>query len=227
VNLNEDPFLDRKVVYDIKADEPLKCGRRSKTSSHKLQLGGAGIEPDHCNFETQPDGSVKVCPISDKAMKNVRVNGKVIPILGQILKPNDRICIGPSAIFLFKNKQKEGEASMPDVDDDPITFDFAAEEVENAEGTAEKEEQAKLQKEMAEANAKKLKEMEEKMEAEKKKHQEEMERRIAELEMAKAAGADAAAQEAMEKQIEQDQAEQERLEREKVKRLLAEGIRQK
>ena len=35
-----------------------------------------------------------------------------------------------------------------------------------------------LQKEMAEANAKKLAEMEAKMEVEKKKHQEEMERRI-------------------------------------------------
>ena len=134
VNLNEDPFLDRKVIYDIKPDEPLKCGRRNKDSQHKLQLGGAGIEPDHCHFETQPDGSVKVSPISDKAMNNVRVNGKVIPILGLILKPNDRICIGPSAIFLFKNKQKEEEASMPDADNDPITFDFAAEEVENNQG---------------------------------------------------------------------------------------------
>jgi hypothetical protein len=36
VNLNEDPFLDRKVVYDIKADEPLQCGRRNKNSSAKL-----------------------------------------------------------------------------------------------------------------------------------------------------------------------------------------------
>ena len=36
VNLNEDPMLDRKVVYDIKSDEPLTCGRRGKTSSHKL-----------------------------------------------------------------------------------------------------------------------------------------------------------------------------------------------
>ena len=178
VNLNEDPFLDRKVIYDIKSDEPLVCGRRNKNSDHKLQLGGAGIEPDHCNFVTMPDGSVMVVPISDKAMANVRVNGVVIPILGITLKPNDRICIGPSAIFLFKNKQKEDEASMPDTEDDPITFDFAAEEVENNDGKAEKEAQHKLQKEMAEANAKKLAEMEAKMEVEKKKHKEEMERRI-------------------------------------------------
>jgi len=77
-------------------------------------------------------------------MHNVKVNGKIIPINGKILKPNDRICIGPSAIFLFKNKQKEADASMPDPDDDPISFDFAAEEVDNADNAEDKEAQAKL-----------------------------------------------------------------------------------
>lgn len=80
---------------------------------------------------------------------------------------------------------------------------------------------------MAAANAAKLAEMEAKMEAEKKQHQQEMERRVAELELARAAGADEAAQELLQKQIENDKLEQQRLEREKVKRLLAEGIRQK
>ena len=36
VNLNEDPMLDRKVIYDIKSGEPLTCGRRNKKSTHKL-----------------------------------------------------------------------------------------------------------------------------------------------------------------------------------------------
>lgn len=93
-------------------------------------------------------------------------------------------------MFLYKNKQKEDQASLPDPEDDPITFDFAAEEVDKQDNSKEKEEQAKLQKDMAEANAKKLAEMEAKMEAEKAKHQEEMDRRIQELEMAKASGAD-------------------------------------
>ena len=64
-------------------------------------------------------------------MQNCRVNGEVVPIVGLVLRPNDRIAIGPSAIFLFKNKQNEADASMPDNEDDPITFDYAAEEVEN------------------------------------------------------------------------------------------------
>jgi hypothetical protein len=48
--LNEDPLLDRKVIYDIKDGEPLTCGRRNKKALHRLQLGGTGIEPDQCVF---------------------------------------------------------------------------------------------------------------------------------------------------------------------------------
>lgn len=113
INLNEDPMLDRKVIYDIKADEPLTCGRRNKSASHKLQLGGTGITPDHCTFITEPDGHVRFKPLDAKAMEHCKVNGVSLTSMdGIILKPNDRICLGPSAIFLFKNKAKEEEASM-------------------------------------------------------------------------------------------------------------------
>lgn len=49
---------------------------------------------------------------------------------GVILKPNDRILIGPGSFFLFKNELKATEASMPDTPENPITFDLVAEEVE-------------------------------------------------------------------------------------------------
>jgi hypothetical protein len=49
---------------------------------------------------------------------------------GVILKPNDRILIGPGSFFLFKNELKAAEASMPDTPENPITFDHVAEEVE-------------------------------------------------------------------------------------------------
>lgn len=130
VNLNEDPMLDRRVIYDIGKDEPLICGRRNKNSSNKLQLGGTGIEPDHCVFGYEEDGTVRLKACNEKSMKHIRVNGELLKIInGQILRPNDRIQIGPSAIFLFKNMQREQDASMPDPDDDPISFDFAADEV--------------------------------------------------------------------------------------------------
>lgn len=108
INLNEDPMLDRKVIYDIKSDEPLTCGRRNKAASHKLQLGGTGITPDHCQFITEPDGTVRFKPLDKKAMEHCKVNGVSLTSMdGVILKPNDRICLGPSAIFLFKNKAHE------------------------------------------------------------------------------------------------------------------------
>lgn len=68
INLNEDPMLDRKVFYDIDVNEPLVCGRRNKFSSHKLQLGGTGIEPDHCQFSVEPDGTVRCKALTEKAM---------------------------------------------------------------------------------------------------------------------------------------------------------------
>jgi len=61
---------------------------------------------------------------------------------GVVLKPNDRICIGPSAFFLFKDKANEGGASLPDPDDDPISFDMAADEVAEVENKEQKEMQA-------------------------------------------------------------------------------------
>lgn len=130
INLNEDPMLDRKVIYDIKPDEALTCGRRNKTAQHKLQLGGTGITPDHCTFITEADGTVRFKPLDAKAMEHCKVNGMALTDMeGVILKPNDRICLGPSAIFLFKNKAHEDQASMEDSEENPITFDTAAEEV--------------------------------------------------------------------------------------------------
>jgi len=44
---------------------------------------------------------------------------------------------------LFKNKAKEDEASIPDPDDDPISFDFASEEVINFQDEAAIEDKKK------------------------------------------------------------------------------------
>lgn len=108
INLNEDPMLDRKAIYDIKAGEDLTTGRRSKASSHKLQLGGVGIQTDHCTFSTNDEGITTVTAGNTKAAEQLRINGKKVTSIEPItLRPNDRICIGPSAMFLYKNIPKE------------------------------------------------------------------------------------------------------------------------
>jgi len=71
-------------------------------------------------------------------MEHTKVNGhNVTSMEGIVLKPNDRICIGPSAMFLFKNKDKESEASMEDNESDPISYDFACEEVAKVQNADE------------------------------------------------------------------------------------------
>lgn len=62
------------------------------------------------------------------------------------LRPNDRICIGPASLFIYKNKQKESEASMPDTEENPITHEFASDEVIEAENEGQKEEKEKMMK---------------------------------------------------------------------------------
>ena len=79
-------------------------------------------------------------PLDENGLKHTKVNGqKLDSMKGVKLRPNDRICIGPSALFLFKHRDKESEASMPDTEADPITFDFASEEAEGAEIDMQKE----------------------------------------------------------------------------------------
>lgn len=66
------------------------------------------------------------------------------------LRPNDRIQIGPSALFLYKNVGKDHEASRPDTEEDPITFDFASEEVRIVDEGQNEEEIAAAKKQAAE-----------------------------------------------------------------------------
>ena len=100
-------------------------------------------------------------------MEHCKVNGVALKSMdGVILKPNDRICLGPSAIFLFKNKAHEGDASMEDTDENPISFDTAAEEVAQNENLAEKAEQEKVRADQEAAAKKMVAELEAKMEAE-------------------------------------------------------------
>ena len=78
-------------------------------------------------------------PLDEKAMAQIKINGyKFESMEGKILSPNDRICIGPSAIFLFKNKQKETADTKPDTDEYPISFDEASDEVYDVENADEK-----------------------------------------------------------------------------------------
>jgi len=93
-----------------------------------------GICKDHCKFVLGPEAKfVLLTPLDSKALEHIRVNGKKLKDMSEVqLKPNDRIAIGPSALFLFKNVAHEALASMPDTPEDPIDFDFADMEMQTA-----------------------------------------------------------------------------------------------
>ena len=77
----------------------------------------------------------------------MRINGALnTNIKGIILNHNDRICIGPAAFFLFKNKRLEADQSMADDDEDPISYDFAADEVSRIENEAQRKDQDEMKK---------------------------------------------------------------------------------
>ena len=81
-------------------------------------------------------------------------------------------------MFLYKNKQNEVNCSMPDPDDDPISFDYATEEVIEAENEGAKEEKEELKK-MQEAAA--IKAVED-LKAQMAKEEEDEKKKIAEME---------------------------------------------
>jgi len=129
-------------------------------------------------------------PLVEKSLEHTKINGKKITNMqGVVLKPNDRICIGPSAIFLFKNRDKEADASMPDLESDPISFDFASEEVESQDQDADQKAQKEaIKKAQEEAAASAIKQIKEKFEKEKMAELEEIKKKQAEADSA--AGAD-------------------------------------
>ena len=69
-------------------------------------------------------------------------------------------------MFLFKNNANEANASMPDTPEDPISYDFASEEVYAAEAG---EHQADQSAAFEEANKKQMEEMKKLFEEQQKK----------------------------------------------------------
>ena len=166
-------------------------------------------------------------PLDKKALKWIKINGHCLTKMdGVELKPNDRICIGPSAIFLFKNKQNEANASMPDSEEDPISFDFASDEVNNIENAAEREEQEEFKKQQEEEAKRAIAEMQDKLKAELaeeharfKAYEEELLKMQQDGDSAKAAE--------LEEQLAIEKARAAKAEQDKMKAILGEGMRQK
>ena len=160
------------------------------------------------------------------AAQHIRVNGNLVNPKGVTLRPNDRICIGPSAIFLFKHKAKEQDASMPDPEDDPISFDWAENEVSQVENKQEQQEKEAQRKAQQEENEHALKTLQDELAKARDKAQGDIKQREEDLQALIASG-DTDAVEALKKQIEAMKVKFSQDEAERQKQMEAETRRRK
>jgi hypothetical protein len=102
---------------------------------------------DHCKFEHVAEAIfVLLTPLDAKAIEYIRVNGEKLKDVQPVeLHPNDRIALGPGALFVFKNVEHEDKASLPDTAEDPISYDFADNELMEADEREDNHELAKEQ----------------------------------------------------------------------------------
>ncbi len=78
-------------------------------------------------------------PTSPEALEHLSVNGKRVPSAeGVLLKPNDRLIFGTNSVFLFKDPSSPVPPTLPDSQEDPVTWEEAQKERSDMEGAAEK-----------------------------------------------------------------------------------------
>lgn len=131
VNLDEDGMVNRHVMFDLSKNAAATVGRKNKKNPAEnplVILGHITICSKHAVFETTETGTTLKAQCKE-AVEYIFINGK--PLKDQkpvTLKPNDRIILGISNAFLFKQTAKDAEASMPDTPEKPITYDFVMRE---------------------------------------------------------------------------------------------------
>lgn len=100
-------------------------------------------------------------------MPYIYINGEQLTSNKPVtLKANDRIIFGISSCFLFRNQDRKSEAKVQDTPEDPITQEFAMKEKMDNSDKAEASRKAEEKRIQDEETAKKLKEMNDKMEEE-------------------------------------------------------------
>ena len=100
-------------------------------------------------------------------MPYIYINGEQLTSNKPVtLKANDRIIFGISSCFLFRNQDRKSESKVQDTPEDPITQEFAMKEKMDNSDKAEASRKAEEKRIQDEETAKKLKEMNDKMEEE-------------------------------------------------------------
>lgn len=143
VNLNEDPSMSECLLYYIK-DGFTKVGSAESNIPQDIQLYGAHIMPEHCQFENN-EGVVLIHPCP-KAMSYV--NGREV-VEPTVLKTGSRVILGKNHVFRFNHPEQARErretkspAETPG-SGEPADWQFAQIELLEKQGIDLKEEMQK------------------------------------------------------------------------------------
>ncbi|CAH1774965.1 unnamed protein product [Owenia fusiformis] len=153
VNLNEDALMSECLLYYIK-DGKTMLGRPEPNSKEHMdiQLSGANILPEHCQFENK-EGVVTLTPMPDAACY---VNGKNVtePI---VLKTGARVILGKNHVFRFNHpeqaRERAAEKKSPldtPSSGEPVDWNFAQLELLEKQGIDLKKEMGIKLREMEE-----------------------------------------------------------------------------
>ena len=163
VVLNEDPQLSHKLKYSL-VDLPVYVGRKHGNPTPQITLTGIGIKQNHAIFEKKGD-DILLRPNDKEAKDYIFVNGKNIPLEGQIIKTKDRIIFGTNTIFIYMKKSDGKEIYNIDWESAQIEYQKEIEELtkkQNEENEKRKKDEFNLyRKDLEEEYSKKKKEMEE------------------------------------------------------------------
>jgi len=166
LNLNADGMLDRKIFIDLSKQTKCSVGRRNPNEDPTLVLGGIGIQQDHVCFETSGNKTVlKV--LCKEAVKHTYVNGLRLkndkPVT---LKANDRVIFGVGSVFLFRNEDNAAGSEVQDTKENPVSYEFAMQEKIDNDDKADAARREEEKKKQEEETAKKMAELDAKMQAE-------------------------------------------------------------
>lgn len=138
-NLNEDPLLNGKIIYNFFESPFISIGRQTiedenrdeNSDEKKIILNGVGILEEHARL-IYMDGKVTLIISEIEAACNTFVNGESMENFisnngsGYIrnIENFDRLIIGTSTTFLFKLPEEGADFDKPKVDGRPIDWEF-------------------------------------------------------------------------------------------------------
>lgn len=86
-NLNEDPQLSGKLYYNLSklAETPVFVGKQGGDPKPQIIMRGVGIQQNHCRFEVQKNGQIKLCLHGQESFENTLINGERLKPVDMLL----------------------------------------------------------------------------------------------------------------------------------------------